>query len=94
MADFAMDLNQATSFFDHQIVDATGSKDGWNFSIGWSSGNQGPRPPNANQTGEAAEPTGLTSYEAVEKLTGLKLVKQKRSIPVIIVDHVDEKPLE
>jgi uncharacterized protein (TIGR03435 family) len=94
MADFAMDLNQATGFFDHQIVDATGSKDGWNFSIGWSSGNQGPRPPNANQTGEATEPTGLTSYEAVEKLTGLKLVKQKRSIPVIIVDHVDEKPIE
>ncbi len=94
MADFAMDLNQATGFFDHQIVDATGSNDGWNFSIGWSSGNQGPRPPNANQTGEATEPTGLTSYEAVEKLTGLKLVKQKRSVPVIIVDHVDEKPIE
>lgn len=94
MADFAMDLNQATGFFDHQIVDATGSKVGWNFSIGWSSGNQGPRPPNANQTGEATEPTGLTSYEAVEKLTGLKLVKQKRSIPVLIVDHVDEKPIE
>jgi uncharacterized protein (TIGR03435 family) len=94
MADFAMDLNQATGFFDHQIVDETGSKGGWNFSIGWSSGNQGPRPPNANQTGEATEPTGLTSYEAVEKLTGLKLVKQKRSIPVIVVDHVDEKPIE
>jgi uncharacterized protein (TIGR03435 family) len=40
------------------------------------------------------EPTGLTSYEAVERLTGLKLVKQKRSIPVIVVDHVDEKPIE
>ena len=79
-------------------VDATGSNDDWNFSIGWSSGNQGPRPPNASQAGEAvpqaAEPTGLTSYEAVEKLTGLKLVKQKRSIPVLVVDHVDEKPLE
>lgn len=91
---FAMDLNQATGFFDHTIVDETGSKSGWNFSIGWSSGRPAPRPQSANQTGEATEPTGLTSYEAVEKLTGLKLTKQKRSIPVIVVDHVDEKPLE
>ena len=94
MPDFAMDLNQATGFFDHPIVDASGLKGGWNFMIGWSSGSQVPRPPNANQTNEAADPTGITSYEAVERLTGLKLVKQKRSIPVIIVDHVDEKPIE
>jgi uncharacterized protein (TIGR03435 family) len=40
------------------------------------------------------EPTGLTFCEAVERLTGLKLVKQMRAIPVIVVDHVDEKPIE
>jgi uncharacterized protein (TIGR03435 family) len=92
MTDFAEDLNQATGFFDHPIVDATGSKNGWNFSIGWSSAS--PRGGGQGGAGEPAEPTGLTSYEAVERLTGLKLVKQKRSIPVIVVDHVDEKPLE
>jgi uncharacterized protein (TIGR03435 family) len=92
MADFAMNLNQATGFFDHPIVDATGLTGGWNFKIGWSSGD--PTRQNANQAGEAAEPTGLTSYEAVERQMGVKLVKQKRSIPVIIVDHVDEKPIE
>jgi uncharacterized protein (TIGR03435 family) len=30
----------------------------------------------------------------VERMLGVKLVKQKRSIPVIVVDHVDEKPIE
>jgi uncharacterized protein (TIGR03435 family) len=30
----------------------------------------------------------------VEKELGLKLVKQKRSIPVIVVDHLAEKPVE
>ena len=30
----------------------------------------------------------------VEKELGLKLVKQKRSIPVIGVDHLAEKPVE
>jgi uncharacterized protein (TIGR03435 family) len=30
----------------------------------------------------------------MEQKMGLKLVKQKRSIPVIVVDHVDERPVE
>jgi len=92
MSDFAEDLNQATGFFDHPIVDATGSKSGWNFSIGWSANR--PPLPTTNQTADAAEPTGLTSYEAVERLTGLKLVKQRRSIPLIVVDHAADKPIE
>jgi len=93
MDEFAENLEQASGFFDHPIVNATGLTGGWNFYIGFSRPNQG-RAPNADQAaGGATEPTGLTSYEAVE-LLGVKLVKQKRSIPVIVVDRVDEKPLE
>jgi len=44
--------------------------------------------------GEATDPNGLTSYDAVERQMGVKLVRQNRSIPVIVVDHVNEKPLE
>jgi uncharacterized protein (TIGR03435 family) len=36
MAEFAENLEQATGFFDHPIVDGTGLKGGWNFLIGWS----------------------------------------------------------
>jgi len=86
MPDFAENLNQATGFFDHPIVDATGLKGGWNFKIGWSRVTQGPPNPD--------EPVGMTSYEAVERQMGVRLVKQQRSIPVIVVDHVEEKPLE
>jgi uncharacterized protein (TIGR03435 family) len=39
-------------------------------------------------------PDGITVFDAMEKELGLKLVRQKRSIPVIVVDHVDEKPIE
>jgi uncharacterized protein (TIGR03435 family) len=92
MSDFAENLNQATGFFDHPIVDATGLKGGWNFKIGWSRVNMAPAQGAAAV--EAANPDTLTSYEAVERQMGVKLVKQKRSIPVIIVDHVDEKPIE
>ncbi len=42
---------------------------------------------------EASDPSGISLFKAVEKELGLKLVKQKRSIPVIVVDHVDEKRL-
>jgi uncharacterized protein (TIGR03435 family) len=93
MAEFARNLEQATGFFDHPIRDATGLEGGWNFMIGWSSG-RAPQAPNQAGAGDALDPTYLSPYDAVEKETGLKLVKQKRSIPVIVVDHVAEKPVE
>ena len=94
MAEFAENLEQVTGYFDHPIVDATGLTGGWTFLFGFSR-NQAQRPPNPNAQGaDAAEPIGMTMYEAVERMLGVKLVKQKKSIPVIVVDHVDEKPLE
>jgi uncharacterized protein (TIGR03435 family) len=39
-------------------------------------------------------PNGILAFEAVERELGLNLVIQKRSIPVSVVDDVDEKPLE
>ncbi len=96
MAEFARNLEQATGFFDHPIVDATGLEGGWSFLLGW--GHQRVLAPNPNQSPgaipQASDPVGLSASEAVEKELGLKLVKQKRSIPVIVVDHVDEKPVE
>jgi uncharacterized protein (TIGR03435 family) len=98
MAEFARNLEQATGFFDHPIVDATGLEGGWSFLIGWSSqrAQQAPTPNQpAGTIGQASDPTvGISAYEAVEKELGLKLVKQKRSIPVIVVDHVAERPIE
>jgi len=83
---------------DHPIVDATGIDGGWNFVMGWTPKGQlaNTLAQNANQAPEApaADPGGITLFEAVEKELGLKLVKQKRSIPVIVVDHVSEKPIE
>jgi uncharacterized protein (TIGR03435 family) len=101
MAELAQNLQQmANAYIDHPIVDATGLQGGWNFLIGWTPKGmlQTPPPPNPNQppgaTTEAAEPNGISVFEAVEKELGLKLVKQKKSIPVLVVDHIDEKPIE
>jgi uncharacterized protein (TIGR03435 family) len=91
---------QANAYIDHPVVDATGLEGGWDFLIGWTpKAMLQPRPAaNANQppgpVTEATAPNGISVFEAVEQELGLKLVKQKRSIAVIVVDHVDEKPIE
>jgi uncharacterized protein (TIGR03435 family) len=100
MAELAENLQRmANAYIDHPIVDATGLQGGWDFLIGWTPKAMldAARVPAPNQPagtiGEAAEPNGISAFEAVEKELGLKLVKQKRNIPVIVVDHVSEKPI-
>ncbi len=45
--------------------------------------------------GVAAEPVqGVSIFEAVEKQLGLKLEAGKRMVPVIVIDHLEEKPTE
>ena len=102
MGELAENLQQmAGAYIDHPVVDATGLEGGWDFLVGWTpkgmlQGQQAqtPAPATAGAMPEAAEPNGLSVFEAVERELGLKLVKQKRSIPVIVVDHVLEKPVE
>jgi uncharacterized protein (TIGR03435 family) len=100
MADLAQNLQQmANAYIDHPIVDSTGLSGGWDFLIGWTpkAMMQPPTPispQGAGATVEAAVPDGITVFDAVERELGLKLVKQKRSMPIIVVDHVDEKPIE
>jgi uncharacterized protein (TIGR03435 family) len=99
--ELAVDLQQmAGTYIDHPIVDATGLEGGWDFTMGWTPkaqllGSQTPNPnAEAGADSEAPVPNGISVFDAVEKELGLKLVKEKRSIPVIVVDHVDERPIE
>jgi uncharacterized protein (TIGR03435 family) len=100
MAELAQNLQQqAPAYIDHPIVDATGLAGGWDFLVGWTP--RGALQPSQAPTGaspsgavDAAIPDGISVFEAVQSQLGLKLVKQKASIPVIVIDHVDEKPLD
>jgi uncharacterized protein (TIGR03435 family) len=43
----------------------------------------------------ASDPNGaVTLFEAVEKQLGLKLQAEKRPVPVLVIDHVEQKPTE
>jgi uncharacterized protein (TIGR03435 family) len=100
MAELADFMQQAAGgYIDHPIVDGTSLEGGWDFLIGWSPKERAqapPQTPNSNQAPgaapEASDPNNITAFEAIEQELGLKLVKQKRTIPVIVVDHVNEKP--
>ena len=85
----------APAYIDHPVVDETGIDGGWNFFIGWTPRAMLQQVDNSNQpVGTAADPSGISFFEAIERELGLKLVKQTRMYPVIVVDHIEEKPLE
>lgn len=53
----------------------------------------GTQGPSDAQGASAADPNGAVSfYEAVSKELGLKLVKEKRPEPVLVIDHIDDQP--
>jgi len=100
MAELAQTLqSNAQAYIDHPIVDATGLEGDWDFAIGWTPKAQllasHASTPNAEPgaVSDTSVADGFSVFDAVENELGLKLVKEKRTIPVIVVDHVDEKPL-
>jgi uncharacterized protein (TIGR03435 family) len=99
MAEYARMLWNGTGYIDHPVVDVTGLEGGWDFQYGWSAArltqsSQGPGPGPGAAAAQAVDPGEITVSDALQYQLGLKLVKQKRSIPVIVVDHVSETPIE
>jgi uncharacterized protein (TIGR03435 family) len=80
-------------YIDHPVVDHTGLPGGWNFTMVWTpSAALENRPPNA-QLGVASDPGGVSMFDALEKL-GLRLEKGTYTIRVLVVDHVEERPVD
>jgi uncharacterized protein (TIGR03435 family) len=68
----------------------------WDFSVNFSGVNLLPGAQfDPNATSGTSDPNGsLTLPEALQKQLGLKLEMGKRPLPVLVVDHVEEKPAE
>jgi uncharacterized protein (TIGR03435 family) len=74
--------------------DGTGLKGTYDFTLNWSSADRTIFKP-APAPGASTDPDGSTTlYEASERQLGLKLVKEKRPTPVLVIEHIDEKPTE
>jgi uncharacterized protein (TIGR03435 family) len=86
--------NMANGYIHAPIKDDTGLDGYYDFSINFSAIGLLPGArfdPNAG--GQASEPNGsITLPDALQKQLGLKLDMGKRPLPVLVFDHIDEKP--
>jgi uncharacterized protein (TIGR03435 family) len=94
LAQFADRLQNRAPELTLPVLDATGIDGTWDISLLYSQ-----HIVLANQAGRGGESPsdpagGYTVFEAVEKQLGLKLEKQKRSIPVIVIDRLEPRPTE
>ena len=97
MAQFAAALpNLASNYVVTPVRDATGLDGSWDFSVNFSAVNLLPgRRFDPNGASGSADPTGaVTLQEALQKQLGLKLEREKRRLPVLVVDHVEEQPTD
>ena len=100
----------AGAYISHPVVDATGLEGAWDFTLSFSpiapaqlagllAGARGARlqwerPVPGNITASDPIGGGASLFDAVEKQLGLKLDVQKRTYPVFVIDHIEEKPTD
>jgi uncharacterized protein (TIGR03435 family) len=97
MTQFASMLeNMASGYVKAPIKDATGLEGYWDVSVNFSGVNLLPGGQfDPNSAAGTADPNGSLSLpEALLKQLGLKLQMEKRPIPVLVVDHVEDKPTQ
>jgi uncharacterized protein (TIGR03435 family) len=102
MAQFAERLQYQTQELSWPVEDATGLEGTWDLDLTFSmragmsfGGRGGDAGGGINAVPSASDPTGeLTLFEAIEKELGLKLEKQKRTLPVVVIDHIGPKPTD
>jgi uncharacterized protein (TIGR03435 family) len=95
MTQFAAALQElASGYVRAPIKDGTGIEGNFDFSVNFSGVGLLPgRAFDPNATSGATDPNGsLTLPEALQKQLGLKLEMGKHPLPVLVVDHVEDKP--
>jgi len=107
MAQFAEDLQRmANGYIRVPVEDQTGLEGAYDFTLVFTPINilnagrgRGGADPAAAGGGAnlpaPADPTGaLSLYDAVNRQLGLKLEMRKRNMPVLVIDHIEEKPVD
>jgi uncharacterized protein (TIGR03435 family) len=84
----------APAYVDRPAVDLTKLEGGWDFVLNWTPRGAFDGGGAAGQPGAPADPNGTFSlFEGLERL-GLKLEQQKQPVPVLVIDQLEQKPVE
>jgi uncharacterized protein (TIGR03435 family) len=104
LTEFAERLQGFSPELNSPVMDATGVEGRWDLTLsfmqnfggmmgGPGRGGDGGLP--GGDLAAASDPTGgITIFQAIEKQLGLKLEMQKRSLPVIVIDRLEQKPTD
>jgi uncharacterized protein (TIGR03435 family) len=85
------------------VYDETGIEGAFDFTLSFSGAGMVGAPGRGGRGGDgaaggppqASDPNGAISlYEAIEKQLGLKLERTKRPAQVLVIDHIEPKPIE
>src|SRR6185436_9298596 len=99
MPQFAEDLRRiAGGYVRVPIEDQTGLDGSYDFTLSFSAIgllNARGGGPGGDASAGASDPTGaLSLFDAVERQLGLKLESRKRPMKVLVIDSIQEKPLD
>ena len=99
MQQFGQLLPQIASGYTRvDALDKTGLQGGFDFTLNFSPIGQvqGPQPEaGATNTGAALDPTGaLSLQDAVRRQLGIKLEDTKLPVPVLVIDSINQAPLD
>jgi uncharacterized protein (TIGR03435 family) len=94
LAQFASRLQPLDpSDFAYPVEDATGLRGSWDFRLSFTPTWVLRSMTREAGDGRASEPTGgISIQDAIVRQLGLKLEQRKRMLPVIVIDHMEEKP--
>jgi uncharacterized protein (TIGR03435 family) len=100
IAQFAEQLpNLANGYVHTSVLDLTEPTDAYDFTLSFSAinvlqnGIPGPRP-GASDAGASDPSGGISLPDAMNKQLGLKMELRKRPMQVLVIDHVEEKPID
>ncbi len=97
LAEFGRELpHLAYGYLNSPVVDDTGLHDRYDFTLSFSSADL-VKPGSGESSGGAPLPPGdpngaISLYDAVRRELGLRLLKVRRSAPVLVIDHVNREP--
>ena len=88
----------ASGYIQSTVLDKTGLQGGWDFTLSFSTAGQLQNASSGGASSDqtmASDPSGAVSlFEAVQRQMGLKMVSEKRPVPVMVIDHLEQKPTD